>query len=515
MRKKDMIRRAGIFLLLVMIFQLNCRIWSPSGAGSSIELGQPEKVLATLSPFPTGQDIRSATSLAPQGAVDLVDRAASSAAQEPEPAGCLSADRIAGMSGAESKLAYADDLLKRSAEPSLARSLKTRLLPYSWSAYAAGKDQNEAVLSLSVGDLQPDYLIQRMLYALQAAGFVTWLRDTPDQNRHILAISPADLHENSAAWQPYLDAYWQDRSAVPAIDASVTRTLKLPPCAWMVAQGFAPSVSNWWAVETGAWPNYATAGAGYLAGDNEAATQVARRINWLGQEGEEGPSTMCGPLVWSIMNDAGAFPPDWGDWSANPRSFWLAKPSENSRPWSLFPDGVYHVYHFKQPMGTFNFKQFPLYAGDFVYAYSKGDGFDHMFLVTEVDAAGNVYTVTNLIHMLPEKWVSVERVVLLNLNDPTVGIAPNQWANDRVNGRTGHAGFEVFRWAWMVKDIQQQTVSYAVQPGDSLGLLAERWKTPVEAIARYNKIASDHPLSIGQILSIPPENGAELRGTKN
>ena len=365
-------------------------------------------------------------------------------------------------------------------------------------------------LSLSVADLQTENRLQQVLNALQVAGFVTWLRNTPDQDLHILAIPLADSSILQSAWAPYIQAYWQSRDSLPVFDSSVIAVLKLPPCNWMVARGFAPRVeAGWWKTDFAGWPDYASAASVYLASTNEAAAQAAGSINWLGEEGREGPNTMCGPLAWSIMSKAGAFPPDWGSWSAGPRAFWLAKPSENGRPWSLFPAEMYRVYHFLEPMGQFDFENSPLYPGDFIYTYSKGDGYDHMFVVTDADAAGNVYTVTNMIHMAPIKKTTVERVVLFNLKNPSVGVARNQWANDRINGRTGHAGFDVFRWAWMEKDIQGQPVLYEVQPGDTLGLIAERWKTPAEQIARYNKIGLDADLSIGQALSIPPIKKAD------
>jgi hypothetical protein len=162
------------------------------------------------------------------------------------------------------------------------------------------------------------------------------------------------------------------------------------------------------------------------------------------------------------------------------------------------------VYHFRQPLSAFDFAAFPLYPGDFLYTYSKKDGFDHMLVITEKDAAGNVYTVTNLVKIFPEKKVSIERAVFYNESDRALGLAHNEWAVDMKNGRTGHDGFDVFRWTWMTKDITGQPAAYTVRPGDTLGLVAERWKTPAGQIARYNDLALDAALRIGQVLQIPP-----------
>jgi hypothetical protein len=212
---------------------------------------------------------------------------------------------------------------------------------------------------------------------------------------------------------------------------------------------------------------------------------------------------MCGPLSWSILHDAGAFPPGTGGWSQGSGTFWLAKPSTNGRPWSLFPPGTYRVYHFDEPLSQFNFDAWPLYPGDFLYTYSEKDGFDHMLVITEVDKTGNFFTVTNLVQEGEVQTMTIELALLASRTDPTAGLARNEW-RDRSKGRTGHAGFDVFRWDWMEKDILQQEADYTVLPGDTLGLIALRWKTPADHIAGYNGLAPNAGLLVGQVIHIPP-----------
>lgn len=451
---------------------------------------------------PTSQPAAPAVT-APAGFVSKLQVQAVSATPEGEPAGCLSAQAQSALSDPQKMFAYADSLL------ALDRPLSTRRLVGVWNAYTEKNLLDGSVVALAVDDVQNKYLLQRMMNALQVAGFVTWLRKSPQKGLQILAIPLIGSPTNGSPWQSYIKAYWQSRQSMPA-DQWALASLKIPPCDWEIARGFAPPFgADWWKPVPAAWPDYAHAAAAYLADSSQAADQVARRIHWLGADGGESPTTMCGPLVWSQMQDSGALPPDWGGWSDGPRSFWLSKPVVNGRPWSLFPAGLGHVYSFHQPLGSFDFSTFALYPGDFFYTYSSGDGFDHMFLVTEVDSAGNVYTVTNLIQTVPIHEATIQRVLLLNLNDPSVGIARNQWAKDRVHGRTGHAGFDVFRWAWMEKDISGRSAVVTVQPGDTLNLIAERWKTPADQIARYNGITVDAALSLGQEVRIPP---LEIKG---
>ncbi len=486
-----------ILLLFGSLLGLNCNAWTalPVKQLGLPKIGSAPKMTAPAMPTPS---MASPLVMIPTHTAQPDQK---NAAESPalEPAGCLSVEAQAALNSPKKMLSYADQLLK------LDRQLNERVLPPDWGNPA----QVAGAVSIDVSDVKNVYLVQRMLNALFVAGFVPWLSSTSHQGLHILAIpllDPAVGSNGSASpWRPYLEAYWQDAHSIPAADASVIQTLKLPPCAWMIADGFAPALdyASWVAGDTG-WPDYARAAAAYLADTTQQAMEVAHRIGWLGDAGDEGANTMCGPLSWSILKDAGALPQDYGGWSVGPQAFWLADPHSNRRPWVLFPSESYHLYSIGDPLGRFDFQHFPLYPGDFLYTFSQKDGFDHMLVVTEVDADGNVYTVTNLTQVSPLHSTTIERVLLLNLADPNVGIARNQWASDRVNGRTGHAGFDVFRWAWAEKDISGQPAAYTVQPGDTLASIALRWKTPAEHIAGYNGIVSGAVLRVGQALSIPP-----------
>lgn len=477
-----------------------CRSWSSAPVALSVPVN--DLPAATASPLPlavtpTLASLESAPSpdSAIGGAAELVGTVLLG-----DPAGCLLAEAQAELASAPDMLAYADRLI------SLDRSLSERRYQGTWNAYTQAYDYNpDHALSIAVHDVKNEYLIQRMLNALHVAGFVTWLRgsDRLEQDLHILVVPMLDPAWREGEWAPYIEAFWQAPLATPSGDALIRPALKLAPCAWMISGGFAPPVdAGWWAADSFGWPDYASAAAVYLAADTSQANQVARQIDWLGSQ-LEAANTMCGPLVWSILRNAGAFPLGIGAWSAGAQVFWLAKPTTNGRPWSLFPPGTYQVYHFDAPLSSFDFNDWPLYPGDFLYTYSAQDGFDHMLLVTEVHPDGSVYTVTNLVKEGEQPQVTIERALLVHLDDPTAGLVRNQW-RDRSNGRTGHAGFDVFRWDWMVKDITGLPIDYIVQPGDTLGLIALRWKTPADLIARYNALPPNASLSAGQMLRVPP-----------
>lgn len=414
-----------------------------------------------------------------------------------EPAGCLSAAQQAGRTS-EEMLTYADHLL------GLETPLARRKLTHAWNAalrtyLVTGGD----VYAFSTASVQNRYTIQEMLNALHVAGFAAWLRLDQLNGEHILAVRlrPGILDSD---WGEYVRAYFAGSDARPAGDEEVLPTLKLSPCAWMVAAGLAPDLPAG-SLENVRWdpPDFRSAALAYQAPTDAGATAVAHEIGWLDGTSES-PALMCGPLSWAITATAGAFPPGYGAWFNAPKSFWLPKPSENGRPWSLFPPETYVVKRFTQPLGSFDFSQYPLETGDLVYTYSGGDGFDHLLVVSERDADGNRFAVTNLVKVKPQLQYSIQRVLLYKEGDPAAGIFRNQWANDRENGRTGDAGFEVFRWAWREKDLSGQPAGYRVHPGDSLPLVAARWRTPPEQIAAANQLDPTAPLQVGQNLLIPP-----------
>lgn len=368
---------------------------------------------------------------------------------------------------------------------------------------------NEFAAAFSVADIQPAYRIQELLNAFHVGGFVTWLRADPKQGLQILAVAlrPGVFE---SVWGDMVRAYWPSSSSVPEDDNAVLFALKLTPCAWMVEQGYAPKLPAG-LLEKATWtqPDFVTAGQPFLAPSTDEAFRVARQIDWLANSEGESPVLMCGPLVWAILNTAGAFPPGYGAWMNNPKSFWLPKPSENGRPWSLFPPELYRVTRITDPIASYDFARFPLHPGDMVYTYSGEDGFDHVLVVTEDDGSGSLYTVSNLIKAVPETDFSIRRLQVYSTADPEVGAFRNEWSKDLVNGRTGHKGFEVFRWRWREKDLSGQPQPYHVLPGDTIVSIAALWRTPPQLIVTANALDGSQPLKVGDELLIPSNSLAK------
>ncbi len=179
------------------------------------------------------------------------------------------------------------------------------------------------------------------------------------------------------------------------------------------------------------------AASAYVVESTEGADQIARKINWLPDQDVEDSSMMCGPLSGAILQDAGFLPPDF-----DLGLLWLPDPIRNGRPWTLFNREEFYVFGFRSPylaLARFNFIQFPLLPGDMIYSYG-GSG-THVFVVTEIDASGRAYTVTN--YCLGEDNCPIRRMLLYDLEQPGQGAFYKEFQEGWF--RTGLMGFDVLR----------------------------------------------------------------------
>ena len=181
------------------------------------------------------------------------------------------------------------------------------------------------------------------------------------------------------------------------------------------------------------------AAATYLAPDQEAAQQVAARLNFTSWAH---PSNMCAPLAVAILRDAGLVQTPKGL-----QPYWLLDPRQHGYLlYHLFPPERFCYQHFSQSPARMNFRDFPLQVGDFLYLYAgRWDTFEHVLVVTRVDAQGRAYAVTNL-NLEPEGYYVVREVLLYDPAHPGVGMFA-QWADYHYAaiGLTGSGGFDLWR----------------------------------------------------------------------
>ena len=232
---------------------------------------------------------------------------------------------------------------------------------------------------------------------------------------------------------------------------------------------------------------------------SEAETvALARRMNFLAGEYED-PSNMCGPLAAAILAEAGLLPADPGP-TQDLKSYWLANPETNGRPWSLFPPQDFQVFRFTTPTSRFDFSVWPLRPGDFVFTHAGRGTYDHMFVVTEVDGSGRAYTVTNQRQL--DGGFLVQRVLLYDPANPEVGALHKDWVDNWKIGITGLGGLEVLRRRGL--SLPSGTpYEYRVKPGDTLPDIVRTFSSSVGAVTTANPHQDLARLTVGRVLVVP------------
>jgi len=352
--------------------------------------------------------------------------------------------------------------------------------------------------------------IEPLIRALRTAGFAAWLREDdeigsePGIHIHAIAIGDKDL---SPAAQEQLTGpagYLRSNDSQLVTSGNPGLDLHGGPviCRWMLEAGFAdlPTPTP---IPTPGLPwqeRLRQAALSYQAPFPEDAEQIARSLNFLDGQAESAEN-ICGPLAAAILRDAGLLPSQPGP-VQDLKSYWQAQPSENGRPWNLFPEHDYEVFHFDTPLAEFDFNAWPLQPADFVYTYARDHGFEHMFIVTEVDTEGRAYTVTNQYQSWGHPiWgtMLILRYLLYDPHTPGSGIIYNEWSDGRL-GQTGNNGFDVLR----KRGMEAGTLyAYTVRPGDTLPELAGRFGTTLESLIQANPGLNQANLKVNQSLTIP------------
>lgn len=178
----------------------------------------------------------------------------------------------------------------------------------------------------------------------------------------------------------------------------------------------------------------------YLADGEEEAVYMAQSIGYLPNGGH--PATMCGPLAIAILRDALLI-----DRHVDLETFWLLNPRDEYTVSAIlekyFPREHYHWYQTSTPVNYFDFKNYPLYTGDFLYLFAgPGGNFEHMLLVTRVDEEGRVYSVSPI---ETANGYSITELMLYDPKRPGEGYFYD--ITNKENAKFGLTGFGGF-WMW-------------------------------------------------------------------
>jgi len=329
-------------------------------------------------------------------------------------------------------------------------------------------------------------------------GFVIWFREYNDSFR--LTAIPMIPGVLESPWASYVTSYWQ-KNGQPN-DENIYPVMKKLPCHWVIDAGYVTneSVNELFDLD---WhtPDYLSAGQQYLANTCKEAYQISQE-----KVGYWDAASMCGPLAWTIMRDANAFPYRIGSWTQNAAAFTGVNPRWDGQPWGSFDPETFTLFRIDEPTAGYDFQSNgDLYTGDIVYTYSTlyvtPDYFDHIFVVAGIDENNTRLTVSNMVRNSPEDC-SIEEVRLYTPGDHETGVLNYEW-NGHGFGKTGTSGFDIFRWNWVSYHNNGQAMEYTIRWGDTIETIAFDWKVSPESILAANQFAATVQLTPGQVISLP------------
>lgn len=346
--------------------------------------------------------------------------------------------------------------------------------------------------------------IGEVISALRVAGFAAWLRERnelyPGSPVHIHAIAIGD-QELSAAAAAQVEAYFGGFSGLPLDGGEPTpdRHGAAPICDWMFEFAGATPAADLAAPAD--WrETLRQSAAKFITSSEDETVQAARKIGYMNGL-YENPANMCGPLTAAILKEAQLLPTDPGPVS-DISAYWLASGIRlGDGPWKYYNPEIYELFAFELPPADFDFSSWPLFPGDILYTYAGSGEYEHIFTVTEVDAEGRAYTVTN-VQQEDLSWL-IARLMLYDPADPAAGAFDVEFMRSaRIFGRTGLGGFDVLRRRG-VGLAAGSSYPYRVRPGDTLAALAAAFETSIAAILAHNALGDPLNLTVGSMLQIP------------
>jgi hypothetical protein len=236
----------------------------------------------------------------------------------------------------------------------------------------------------------------------------------------------------------------------------------------------------------------------YVALTPADGIQMARGLNIVKDDGD--PTNICGPLSIAILRDAGIV-----DSYIKIRDFWLLNPSNNRKLLDqTFPSESFDHFQFATPINEMDWKSFPLEPGDFLYLYAGSKGtFEHMLVVTRVDATGRAYSVTN--HATLDGFV-IDEIMLYDPADPGTGKF-FEWTNRQNNkiGTTGFGGFELWRLTQPIRERSPLEDSFARDLDAVMDNHGGDWYVAVKNLnggTLYQRQAAV-PVDVGSMIKLP------------
>jgi hypothetical protein len=240
------------------------------------------------------------------------------------------------------------------------------------------------------------------------------------------------------------------------------------------------------------------ASLGYVAKTTDEGIALARSMGYVKNDGH--PDSMCGPLSIAILRDAKLLNP-----YIDLHDYWLLNPNEDRVLLDrTFPVDKFAHYRITTPLDQFDFKTFPLRAGDFLYIYAgAGGNFDHMITVNRVDEAGRAYAVTNY---STTNGYLVDEVMLYDPSQPGKGMV-YEWTDRRNSslGLTGLGGFELWRFNTAIPEPNPSDEHLAGRIDAIIAKYGGDWHIVVKEVGGRVMYArgAEEPIHIASIIKVP------------
>ena len=240
----------------------------------------------------------------------------------------------------------------------------------------------------------------------------------------------------------------------------------------------------------------------YLAPTQEQAFAVVEKLNYVQYAH---PSNMCGPLAIAELREAGLL-----NRYTDLHDFWQLRPDTNAETIRLtFPSDRFEHFRFTQSIRDFDFKTFPLKAGDVLYLYAGSQGtFEHILTVTRVDEQGRAYTVTNLNTQPDPYYYVIKEVMLYDPGQPGVGQFYD-WTNESINnwiGLTGYGGFELWRFKTPVQDFSPAELSLADELDSIFADAGGEWHSVILDLETGRRVYDRHSgdaVHVASVIKVP------------
>ena len=238
----------------------------------------------------------------------------------------------------------------------------------------------------------------------------------------------------------------------------------------------------------------------YVVRSEPEAIQVARSLGYIKNDGH--PASVCGPLAAAILRDAGLISK-----YVDLHDFWLLNPRDRANLKILertFPEEEFLWFKTSKSTAVFDFKAFPLKAGDFLYLYAGDPGsFEHMLTVSRVDEAGRAYAVTNF--DTPEGYV-IQEVKLYDPEQPGSGKFYD-WTNRKNSryGLTGFGGFDVWRFAKPVPEMGVRELALAEAIDSVIQKYGGNWYLIIKEVSKPKLYARRvwEPVHPASVIKVP------------